>query len=356
MPLDSSAWLKQHPPKALATLTQPEPFWCLRAHPSEQWLLAGGGIGQLHRIQADGDSWKVASSVSVHSGWVPAIAFHPNGELVVTADTWGKLRCSRVADLAGKPSWEHPHAHAGWIRQLAISPNGTILASLGQDQMIHLWDIPTGKPTHSFRFTETDGFSLAFHPKQGSLITGDLHGFVCEWDPKTGKAIRRMQLPDFYKLDRIQDVGGIRCLRFAPDGNTILAAGCKPTTGGFVQGSSLLVWLDSQRWQVLTTIDSANPNDGFITDLAWHDAGFWLSCSSGQPGQGKLALYPERGGPSFWNAPAPNSHGLVWLARSQRVVVSQTNTGSNGNGRPKTANQEYPSNFSPLGQWRFGSA
>ena len=91
---------------------------------------------------------------------------------------------------------------------------------------------------------KADLLSLAVAPDKGTLFSGDLFGVVREFEIPSGKVTRTLEVKEFYKLDRIQDVGGVKCLLVSGDGKTLFAGGAEPKTGGFVQAVPLLVAFD----------------------------------------------------------------------------------------------------------------
>jgi hypothetical protein len=157
-----------------------------------------------------------------------------------------------------------------------------------------------------------------------------------------------------YKLDRIQDVGGVRCLAFDPSGQTLAAGGCIPVTGGFVEGMPLLVFFDAETGKVRQSLEVGKRNEGYVHDLHWHKDGFVMAVTSGQPGQGKMLFHrPGEAAPFFTAARMANCHALAIHPAGRRLVVAATNAGSAGNGRPLTKDKQYRGNWSPLHIWEM---
>jgi WD40 repeat protein len=319
----------------------------LRFSPDGKTLAAACFDGTVRRWDVTGKEPAELPPLTGHNGWVTGLAF--GSEALFTSDSWGRLS---AWDAAGKPLWTVEAAHDGWLRMIAVSPDGATLATCGKDGFVRLWDARAGKKAGEIAAT-ADTLSLAFAPDGKSVLAGDLFGVVREYDP-TGKVLRTFEAKELYKLDRIQDVGGVRCLLLDPDGKTLFVGGAEPKTGGFVQCTPLLIAFDRATGKRLSQWKGANDNEGYVTDLAWHPNGSVVGTTSGQPGQGKLFFWkPGAAAPSFVAA-KPNCHSVAVSSDGTRVAVAMTNANSAGNGRVKGKGGDYPNNSSPIQMWKVG--
>jgi WD40 repeat protein len=331
-------------------LTPPCQITRIRFSPDGKFLAAAGTDGQVHRWDVSGDKLAELPPLAGHNGWVTGLAFGKG--TLFTADSWGRL----TAWDADKPRWSIEAAHDGWLRMIATEPlAASRLATSGKDQFVRLWDAKSGKKQAEFA-VGADTLAVAFAPDGKMLLTGDLFGIVREHDLPTGKVLRTFEAKELYKLDRIQDVGGVRCLLPDPEGKTLIVAGAVPSTGGFVQCTPLIVAFDRATGKRLWHWKGSNDAEGFVTDLAWHPTGYLVGSTSGQPGQGKLFfLKPSEAQPLFV-ALKPNVHSVAAHPDGVRVAAALTNANSNGNGRVKGKNGDYPANVSPIQLWRVPKA
>lgn len=283
--------------------------------------------------------------LSGHNGWVTGIVHLK--DTIATTDSWGRLTVRKDQKL----QWSVEAAHDGWIRAVCTDKPiaGLRIATCGKDGFVRIWDAAEGSKAAEFNL-KTDVLSVCFSPGGKTLFTGDLFGIVREHD-LTGKAVRVIEAKALHKLDRIQDVGGVRSLAFDPSGKTLLVAGAVPVSGGFVQCVPLILAFDLESGKRLWEWKGANDNEGFVTDLAWHPDGWLAASTSGQPGQGKVLFLKPGDAEPFFTSAKPNVHSVAFAPDGKTLAASLTNANSSGNGRVKGAGGEYPANTSPIQFW-----
>ena len=98
---------------------------------------------------------------------------------------------------------------------VAFSPDGKVLASVGEDRRIRLWDAATGRPLRTLAGHEDTISRIAFAPTGKLLASASHDSTVRLWDTATGKELRQLQGP----------MDGGKCLAISPDGKWLAAAG-----------------------------------------------------------------------------------------------------------------------------------
>ncbi|MGK7928938.1 MAG: AAA-like domain-containing protein [Spirulina sp.] len=143
-------------------------------------ILKGGRLLALLDIEGN-VIWKNSEAhreVERYLGTVWAIAFSPNGQLIVSG---GPDRTIRLWDLQGNPIGQPFRGHEGAVKSLAFSPDGQRIVSGSKDRTIRLWDLqgnPIGSP---FQGHSDDVQSIVFSPDGRRIISGSFDGTLRLW-------------------------------------------------------------------------------------------------------------------------------------------------------------------------------
>ena len=171
-------------------LAHSSPLISCRFDPSMRFVFAGA---QDYRVWR----WELATGkkteVPVES-WVRGMAFGDDGKTLVTAGYDGRLIWWPLA--ADKPQpLRSIDQHQGWVRAVAVSPDNSLLASVGNDRLVRLWDMREGTLVREMAGHDSHIYSVAFHPDGKQLATGDLNCNLIGWDVKTGRRARTPKGP-----------------------------------------------------------------------------------------------------------------------------------------------------------------
>lgn len=178
---------------------------------------------------------------------------------------------------------------------------------------------------------------------------GDLLGKIAQVDALTGKKMRELDASAMYKLDRLQDVGGVRCFAFDSKGEKLACGGINPNRGGFVQGPSLVIIFDWKSGKEISRIQSGSENDGYVYDLLFITDSILAGVSSGQPGSGKVFFNLMGETQPFVSLTnMPNCHSFALHPAGKKIAVVSTNANSSGNGKVLDKNKDYATNHSPI--------
>jgi RNA polymerase sigma factor (sigma-70 family) len=149
--------------------------------PDGRWLLTSSRDGKTALVLRDLTAGKEVWRKPWSSGLMArdAAAFTPDGKTVVVR-VGSVLRRWEVA--TGKELVIAPV-----LSTTAVAPGGETLASMADDNVVHLWDVASGKLLHALQGDSGRLLALAFSPNGGALASGGMDGTVRLWDVATGR-------------------------------------------------------------------------------------------------------------------------------------------------------------------------
>jgi len=165
----------------------------------------------------DLESGKRKYAAAAHDSSILALAFSPDGQVLVSGSKSSNIKVWGSGGNSKKPLYVIEDAHLSEVLSLAVSPDGQTLVSGGADRTIKLWDLATGtkKQPHILYGHAGRVWCVAIS-RDGTKITSASADYTVKvWDLATGKLLQTLT----------GHLGEVRAVAFSPDGSLIASGG-----------------------------------------------------------------------------------------------------------------------------------
>jgi eukaryotic-like serine/threonine-protein kinase len=192
---DGSAWLwgAADGRQLAGPFRHPDPVWAVAFRPDGKAFATGSGhsVEEKGHMKGQGEArvWDLASGKVIHSGPrhardILAVAFTPDGRVLVTASKDGT---ARFWDAATGGPLGGVVRHRGWVNALALTPDGRAVLTASDDTTARLWAVPDGTPL-TLPLRHLRPVKAAAVSADGRLLlTGSEDGTAQLWDARLGQ-------------------------------------------------------------------------------------------------------------------------------------------------------------------------
>lgn len=217
---------------ALSQVVDGKRLW-LASVPEEVEVVAFSGDGQLLACGCRNlvRVWETATGGErgwfEHGSVITALALGRDGRVTAVAESNGLI----TLHLRSGGESVRFRSHEGAVRCLAFAPCHGLLATVGNDNIVRVWDAGTGELRNLLRGHRDRITAAAFAPDGCCLATVSRDGFVHLWDPLLRQDRQELLVP----------TPAITRLAWSPDGR--LAATASPD-------HSITLW-DAATWRIV---------------------------------------------------------------------------------------------------------
>jgi serine/threonine protein kinase len=165
--------------------------------PDGQLIAAAGYDGEIRLWQTVSGS--SAGALKGHSRFVSSLKFSPNAQHLLSTSYDNTLRLWSIASNRWLFRWQAvntqslyvlPNIHSGWVCEAVFSPNGKMIASVGEDGKVQLWDSQQGTLLKTLQGHEDMTQAIAFSRNSKLLVSSGKDKTLRVWDVGTGKSLR----------------------------------------------------------------------------------------------------------------------------------------------------------------------
>lgn len=142
-------------------------------------------------------------------GSVTAVAFSPDGKLVLIGTVDGKIQ---LQDIESNKPIAHFVGHQDTITSAQFSPDGNTALTGSDDDTAILWDVHTGRIVHTLKSHIDEVFDVKFSPDGTLIVTASCDHTVKLWNTQTGELIKTFE----------GHTEGVLSVAWSPDGKNIL--------------------------------------------------------------------------------------------------------------------------------------
>ena len=143
--------------------------------PDGRTLASGGWDNKSSR---ELEKRKLRAMLAGHTEFVRGLSLHRRQQdFVFERQRWSLIRLWDVKE-GTRTSWE---GHRGLGALLDLSPEGNLLASVGGDGTLNLWDVSSGKVRATMHEGVLGFLAVAFSPGGKTLATGGIYCNVTLW-------------------------------------------------------------------------------------------------------------------------------------------------------------------------------
>jgi WD40 repeat protein len=185
--------------------------------PDGRYLVTGDGLGALQVW--DAGTGRAVGTLGSHDQVIRGVVFSRDGRHLATSSGNGEIKLWDVTrldkELDGKSAPRHTldARVPGQSLNLAFSPDGKRLAAGGENNLVKIWDVRTGKVLQTLSGHRGDIDTVAFSHDGRWIASGSEDSTVKVWDGRSGEPVHSFR----------GHTGIVTSVAFSPDNRRLIS-------------------------------------------------------------------------------------------------------------------------------------
>ena len=138
----------------------------------------------------DSEDRRFAHHLGIHTDWVRAAKFSPDGKFLATAGNDRRLLVWNPVNYDAQPV-THTRNHA--LVDVAFSKDSRQLATVGFGYELNIFDLQTGAAAQTFKCDCPDNHAVAFSNDGRQIAVGGRSGVIQVWETGSGQLVSQWQ-------------------------------------------------------------------------------------------------------------------------------------------------------------------
>jgi WD40 repeat protein/serine/threonine protein kinase len=198
-----------------------------------------------------------------------SVGFHPDGTHVATGSDWGAVR---LWNATSGQLVRTMNENWGRVTQVAFSPDGKLMLVGGRDGSARLWDTSRGEQVLSWKAHAAIVTSVAFSPDGQFVLTGGADARVRSWETLSGKPGPAL---DDHRTR-------VNAVAFSPDGKFVLTGSSDSIVRLWVFSSGKAVMVLKGHSGEVTAVGYTPKGDVLLSGSSDGTARLW-NAQNGEP-------------------------------------------------------------------------
>ncbi|MDX2255825.1 MAG: hypothetical protein NW214_09940 [Pseudanabaenaceae cyanobacterium bins.39] len=135
---------------------------------------------------------KLLHVLNMHGASLIYATFSPDQKILATLGSDKKIKLWQWNQTNQPPLWRELVGHTQDVWAISFSPDSKFIASTGNDATIRIWEVQTGKSLVINDVHTNGGLAIAYSPDGKLIASVGKDGKLKLWEPQTGKLIKEI--------------------------------------------------------------------------------------------------------------------------------------------------------------------